>query len=62
MNLSIKPCPCGNCSKWVISPILEMQDASISLELAAQIVARWNFFEGEENAERLRRINAFTEL
>ncbi len=49
------PCPCG-CKRFMVPPIIDCQEATLSSDEADELVRRWNHFEGiEERIEALRK-------
>lgn len=47
MRAKKKPCPCG-CKKFLVPPIINCQEATLSGDEADELVRRWNAFEPSE--------------
>lgn len=47
MKIRAEPCPCGDCRKWIVRPLINCVEASLSKEDADELVRRWNSFEEE---------------
>jgi hypothetical protein len=47
MKLTMTPCPCGKCKKFIVEPLFGCQCSALLKEDAEELVRRWNAFEGE---------------
>ncbi len=48
MRVEAKPCPCGQCQKWLVVPLFNSVDATLYKHEADELVRRWNAFEAPQ--------------
>lgn len=55
MKVEVKPCPCGQCTKFVVPPLFTSVESSLYKDEADELARRWNHFEEHKVSSEYRQ-------